>query len=558
MSETTIKDKSKEKQQQQQREIALKHAFYNAHNTTKGVEIQIDRLNILEILTENGFHRYDIDITNSSYMFIQVKKRVVSQVSITQIRDFWFNYLEQLKPYRYPTGKIDEESGENITISITPEMLINKFLGSIGNYLSDQILDRLQQPEDLEFNQDTKTEKFMYYSNGFVTINRTGVHFNPNYNELKKYIWHDQILSRQFNPEITTKQALNGVFGRFCFNICGQNPTRLTALKTLIGYSLHNFRDYKLKAVVLTDSFIGHDGEANGRTGKGVFAMALGYMLNNEENQSSKVYTNVNGKNWDIRDKHRYADANATTSLIHLEDIKAYFNIENLFNDITEGVIVDKKNEKPFRIQPKFIISTNKTLKIEGGSSKDRVLMFEFSDHYSKENSPEDEFKHWLFREWKNERANEWQLFDFFCCEAIQQFFINDSKPMEPEVINLGRRSLLEHTSQEFVNFMDYLHFNETTPQGTPKGTFIVPPPETVKEYDKKELYNKFLESYEDFKNDKRFNQAKFTKWLKKYAEEVDFLQPITEFDQRRSCGKDYITFKRQFNNQTDETTEEL
>lgn len=543
------KDKKKktektEAQKLEQRQIALKHSFYTAFYSAKGPEIQIDRLKLLELLTEKGFHRFDIDLTTGTYIFIQIKKRVVNQVSITQIRDFWFKYLEELPTYRYPTFKTNDE-GETEYLTITPEMLINKFLGSIGNYLSEQILDRLQQPEDLEFNRDTKHQKFIYYANGWVLIDNVGVHFNPDYSQLTKYIWHDQILNRNYNPKITTEQAANGVFARFCLNICNKDFNRLKALQTIIGYSLHNFRDYKLKALVLTDCFIGHDGEANGRTGKGVFAMALGYMLNNAENQASKVYCNVNGKNWDIRDKHRYADANATTSLVHLEDIKAYFNIENLFNDITEGVIVDKKNEKPFRIQPKFVISTNKTLKIEGGSSRDRVLMFEFSDHYSKENSPEDEFKHWLFREWINERANEWELFDQFCCTSIQQFFANNSKPIEPEVINLGRRSLLEHTSQDFVNFMDYYGFTENTPQETAKGSLLVPAPQTQKEYDKTELYNQFLESFPDFKNDKRFNRAKFTKWLKNYAEEVDFLHPITEFDQRRSNSKDFITFKR-------------
>jgi len=304
---------------------------------------------------------------------------------------------------------------------------------------------------------------------------------------------------------------------------------------------LHNYFDYKLKAPILTDAFISDDGDPNGRTGKGLISLGLKYMLNDYRNNFAKNYVSLNGKNFDHRDKHRYSEANNQTTLVHIEDLKAWTNIEDFFNDITEGVDVDEKNEKPYKIKAKILFSTNKTIKVNGDSAVDRTVFFELSDYYSSSFSPEDDFKHWFFKEW-NEK--QWQLFDFFMVKCVQ-IFLKEYKIITADTINLQRRTLLEHSSPDFVNFLDFYKFNDDDHKNKlPEGYYLLNGNIEL-EHDKKELFNSFLESYPEYARQKGFNQARFTKWIKLYAKTSELIQEIQKSDERRSSNKDYITFKK-------------
>lgn len=528
--------------EEKEAELAHQHCFYRPTLDKDGIlkDIIIDRVNLLELLKENGFYRYDLGM--DSYCFILVDAKKVKQVSTTFITDWWFRYIDSLEPYTWELPSKSEDGGE-IKVTVRSNAIKNKFLKALNSYFSDAILYRLTPADTIEFNTDTKTEKYIYYKNGFVLIQQNHWKFFDDYAKLDNHIWENQILNRDFNPD-RMYDYRTGDFCRFCFNVSGQNQSRFEALQTIIGYTLHHFREYKLKATILTDAQMSMDGEANGRTGKGIFVNGLGYMLNNKDNEDAKVYCQINGKGFDFTEKHRYQKADINTKLIHLEDVKAYFIIDNLFNDITEGVEVDKKNEKPFTVYPKFILSTNKTIKINGGSAKDRVIQFEFAEHYSKDYSPEKEFGRWLFTEWNK---TEWERFDAFMVQCVCAFFNNDLQVKEIEAINLNQRALIDHTSQEFVNYIDFYKFTDDDhKQGTKRGSYLVPAGLMEKEYSKKDLYNDFIESYPHFQKRKGFSQSKFTNWLRSYAENSDHLEPIDpKNDERRSNNIDYIIFRR-------------
>lgn len=520
---------------------ALKHAFYSIEPTDYGTikKININRLELLKVFKKEGFYRLDLDIETNAYTFVHIKNKIVRQISITTIRDYWFNYLESLEDYSHSFIHKTDREGNIIKVLVTSEDLTNKFLSSINSYLSEEMLKRLTPNDEIIFQKDLKESKNIYYNNGFVTITKKEIIFNKNYSELKNHIWDTQILNRAYNNKLTSSDALKSFFFKFLWNVSSKEQQRYNALQTMIGYLLHDYKDYKLKAPILTDAFLGESGEANGRTGKGVFSMGIKYMANDFNNDAAKGYVSISGKNFDINNKHRYSDANINTKTIHLEDIKQYTDIEDFFNDITEGIDVDKKGEKPYKIHSKLLFSSNKTVKIVGGSAKDRTVVFEFADHYSSNYSPQDEFGHWFFKEWS---VKEWQRYDYLMCQCIQQFFIAE-KMLTANTINLGYRTLLEHTSQEFVTFLDYYDFkDEDHNRGLHKGYYLTNG-EKSKEHNKKALYNSFLVNYPDYTKRKRFNQSRFTKWVKLYTENSKFLLPLTKEDQRRSNNKDYITF---------------
>ncbi len=522
-----------------------KHNFYDVKLDKDGrlKSINIDRVKLLELLMDNGFYRYDLTVDR--FCFVRVKDKKVQQISLTYITDWFFNYLDELPAYSWTLSKYNADGElDELEVTISNADLKNKFLMSMGSYFSETILSRLTPEQEIKFTGDTRKEKNVFYKNGFVRINKAGCHFNPDYSKLSHHVWENQILARNYNPA-RSREYQKAEFYQFCYNISGKRADRFKSLQTIIGYVLHSYNNYKMQATILTDAQIGTDGEANGRTGKGVFANGLGLMLNNSENKEAKVYCQVNGKGFDFNDKHKYSKADINTKLIHLEDVKAYFVFDNLFNDITENVTVDIKNEKPFNINPKILISTNKTIKINGASAEDRAIQFEFAEHYTQNYSPVDEFKKWFFTDWTNE---EWELFDAFMCQSISEFFANNVEVIDPPKINLTRRSLIEHTSQEFINFMDYYKFTDKDHHEgtTPISYYLIPAGKESHEYVKKELYNEFIESYPDMTKRKRFSQAKFTTWLRAYTAASDVLQSINpELDERRSSNKDYIVFRR-------------
>lgn len=530
----TKKDKAADRKNKE------KHAFYSISKDYKSIkDIVISKLDILGILRKNGFVRHSLNSNKNVY--IHVKNNIAEEVTTTQIWDFWFNYLDKLEPYTHKFYTKTDEEGEPTKIEITNTDLIEKFLGAVNIYLSETVLDRLtpEEDEEITFLKDTKNKKFIYYKNGFVTITKSGVEFTKDYSQMDGYIWNSQILDRLYNSKLSYSDSLNSYFYKFMFNISGQNPQRLKSLQTIIGYLCHDYFDYKLKSVILTDAFLSEDGEANGRTGKGLFNMGLKYMFQNL-NSDEVNYLQINGKTFDPKDEKKYGNANHNTKLIHLEDVKAYFNIEDMFNDVTDGALIRALYEKGFKQYVKFILSSNKSIRVIGSSAKDRTVMYEFAEHYNDSYSPQDEFNHWFFKEWN---TNEWQLFDVMMCHSIAEFF-KAGKIIEAETINLDRRVLLEHTSREFVTFLDYYRFNDDDhKENRMKGYFLTDGMPT-KEHNKKELYEDFTTSYPDYAKRRGFNQSRFTKWLKLYANNSDILQPLTEFDERRSNGKDYITFK--------------
>ncbi len=171
----------------------------------------------------------------------------------------------------------------------------------------------------------------------------------------------------------------------------------------------------KLFCTIFTDSRISEDGEANGRTGKTLIVRGLGNMLNTDERAT--VFVEVNGKDFDPKNKFKFSQCRLDTQLIHINDIFKNYDIDNSFNDITDGINVDKKNDKPFKIFAKMIFSTNKTILINGESSKDRVKVFEFADYYSSKFSPIMEFKQWFFDDWN---AMEYARFDRFMMVVLK------------------------------------------------------------------------------------------------------------------------------------------
>lgn len=451
------------------------------------------------ILESLGFQRYDID---NGHIYVKIQNRIVEEVSKTKIQDHFMDFLK----------KLPEKLGDDVT----REMLVEKFKSNPAVWFCENRFNFLTSDARIELSHDTKKDAFIYYRNGFVKCTPSGYELMK-YSELDGFIWKNQIKDRDFIKPRKQHLGLDdfGVYGKFIFNIAGANDERWRSICSIIGYNLHSYTDVKLKATVLTDSKISE--KPDGRTGKTLFCKALGEIRN---------YCEINGKQFNPNKDFKYQEAKIDTQIICINDVKNskrhQFDFEDMFNDITEGVVVEKKNQQPFTIHPKIIVTTNKTLDIEGASARDRAIEFEFSDHYSDKWNPFLEFGCWFFKDWTKD---EWQKFDNFMMFCICLYL--EKGIIDPPQINLHKRKLLDRTCSEFVDFMNDKYESGQIKLGT--------------EYDKKQLHDEFLEAHSDLKNTLWQYQRNFTNALKLWAL---YTPGIRDDVKERRSGKDlFITF---------------
>ena len=481
--------------------------FYDILSRKDGSRtIKINYLKLINLLKQMGYRRYDIG--KESFM-VRVKENVVEEVTEKNIIDDFETYLHDF-PDNLPDG-------------VLKESLLNKIYGGISTYFSKNILQRLTDHQIIEFSNHTRTEAFFYYRNGYTRVTKNGVELLP-YSSLDKKIWKNQILNRDFKL-IGDEEWNKCSFVQFVKNISNfwskrpdgkeniPDKNRYENFKNIMGYLMHGYFEGKLKAIVLTDSRISED--PSGRTGKTLIFKAMGHMLNSHKHAAT--FSEINGKDFEFGDRFKYQELGLDTKLVHLNDVKRNFPFEELFNDITEGIKRQRKNESPVVVNAKMGVSTNLTIRIHGDSAKDRSIEFELADYYSASVSPENEFGEWFFRDWNKA---QWNQFDNFMLHCVQCFFERGLR--RPKPINLMIRKLQEETCTEFVLWMDERRIGHED------------------EIDKKMYYEWFMREHTTEGFEKWLKQRTFTKWLQLYAE---FHGDFSHFKERRSNGRDLIVY---------------
>lgn len=510
------------------------HDFYSLDVTATGIfkGLKINKVKFVKRLMTLGFRRFEMNPKNYSY--IEIDKNRIIEVTPTLITDAFEKFINSLPDYEHEVV-IQNDMGESIKqVNVTPTMLQEKIYNGLDTYFNKSLLYRMIDNEEIVIKKDERHSKFFYYRNGFVEVTKNGYEFKD-YSQLTGFIWKNQILDRDFIKPDESESFIEKFFKRISGirdNETGEfifDAERFLSLKTITGYNLHSFTETKLFATLLTDAALGQDDEPNGRTGKTLWGKALGQMLN--ANKDSQVYVEINGKNFNPREENRYASAGLETSLIHINDLWRKFNIEALFNDITEGIEVKRLYMDKYTIHAKIVLSSNLSVQINGESAKDRVKIFEFSDYYNSQFNPSTEFGHWFFTDWD---AAEWSRFDLFMIRCCQQFF--EKGVFVANSINIEQRTLEEHTSTEFLVWIEEYIVTTVMPE------FMF---DEIYKAEKKELYNRFVNDYEDFKNP-NFKQKDFTKWVRKYSKSSRHILPIdARKDEKRHGGKDYFYFKK-------------
>ncbi len=466
---------------------------YNAKGENKG--IKIDHKAYIDLLFDMGYRRMDLE---RDFIFVKLHDGVLAEVTPVEIQDALISWVKDL-PYQLQDG-------------VTRDQLLEKIFKSPGVYFNPTKLSLLKPDVPLKINSDTKESAFFYFKNGFVKCSSEGYKLHP-YSQLSNFIGKNQIIDRDF--EILDRQGSTitglGVFAQFCFNISFQEQRRFDALRSLIGYCLHGYFDTKLKAVNLTDSKVSELNE--GRSGKSLLAKAIGKIRNS---------CDIPGKDFDPTKPFKYQQVDPTTQILHLNDVRRNFDFECLYNSITDGLVVERKSLQPFTVLVKILISSNRPLRVSGASSKDRVIEFELSDHYSEKYSPADEFGLWFFTDFD---IAEWSRFDNFMMSCVSFYLIHGLIEIEPR--NLNKRKLLQETGPEFVEFLTDSFENQT---------LIIDV-----EFEKHTVFESFLSEYPELRDHRLFRQlGYFSKCLKTW---VQFTDGLLRLDERKTGKLRYATF---------------
>lgn len=459
--------------------------------------IRINKDGVLKTLSEAGFFRFDDDEISGRY--VQIVNNRAKEANIPTMKSWFLDQVDKLPDIDHRWNLAD---GAEVGHVITSLDIREKMLDSIEAVFKAALMECLPVLSK-SFHQDTRYQKFFYFQNCWIEVTATGVAIHD-YKDLEGVIWEEQIIQRTFRLE----KDLAGCVALQFFNCVAEgsrNPRetkRRKALETVTGYLMHHFFEGKLKAIIFTDSTISDDMEPNGRSGKTLYSYILSHILNPQIGKVEKsVFVQISGRRIDYKKDTVYSKCTLNTRVINLNDLYNNFDVEQIFTDITEGVDVRSLYKNSITIKAKFLLSTNKSIRISGDSAKDRAMVFEFTNYFNASHSPEREFKHWFFTDWDQE---QWSLYDNYMVKCAQEYL--SCGLVRPSDINLAEKSFRDHTCREFVRWVKF-YFDERNPVSI--------------EQSKKLAFASFIENYPDY-NNRNFTQRRFTSWLRVYAETIN------------------------------------
>jgi hypothetical protein len=410
----------------------------------------------------NNIMKYYPESGQETFIFVSKNNNLIEATNRDKIKDF---VLKDLK-YRPNIGYAPFDF-----MSINTKFFSNEFLNMIESV-------------DIQIKKDTSDKCFLYYKNCVVEV---GVNYTKviDYIDMDKCVWKDSVIDRDF----TEYDHHGGEFRSFIWYISGEDKHSYNCFKSAIGYLLHSYKTQAdNKAIILNDEMISD--EPNGRSGKGVFFNGIKQL---------KKLVSLNGKKLDLNSQFAFQTVKADCQVLVFDDVKRNFPFEDLFSIITEGLEIEYKGQGAIKLpvtkSPKIVITTNYTIKGQGGSFDARKHELELSSHFNSSYSPRDKFGHMLFDDWSND---EWCKFDNFMIQCIQYYLEFGLQKQVHK--NLEVRKYIGETCQDFY---DWTQDGAIQPE--------------IRYYNN-ETFNKFTSEFPDhLKNNLRIKT--FKKWVKTYAE---------------------------------------
>lgn len=472
--------------------------FFKFQVKKKGENISVNLTgisikNILEFIETAGFKKRYLPDSNE-YLMVKVKDNVMREVTPDIIKVE--TYQEMLKHEQIYIFIEGSEDSENFDFIFHTDLLQTIYLQSQHLVFNKNLLELMSEFTVPELRDADDTSYFLF-ENCIVQVENTSHKLVP-YSGLigmNKCVWKSHIKQRVYNEY---KGYEIGVFERFIRNVSNDELSRFNAFKSAIGYLLHCRNGQHMgQAVVCYDEAPTDRKNPQGGTGKGLFASGIAQM---------REVAEIDGKHFKSDDKFRFQTVDITSQVVVIDDLHKDCSFDTFFSCLTSGFTIEKKNTPTIKIKPKdspkLLFSMN-TMVVGGGTSNlRRMFVIEFSDYYSKkiktgaEKPIEDEHGGIMFseRDWND---LEWDKFTNFMIGCVSFYLDNGLQPYE--LINVATNTLIQTTSEDFVEWIDEQNFVI--------GTY----------YRTKVLFEEFKTRYYGIDSD--YKQRTFTNNLGKYAQ---------------------------------------
>lgn len=380
---------------------------------------------------------------------------------------------------------------------------------------------------EFDLNHDDNNNFYMYLQDYYIHVTKDKVEKLP-YSELKKPIFERSIKKKVKIDILKQSDYMGCEWDMFLRHTCTPSRglevdgERYLALKRTIGYLLLKYKSPTLsKAVILSEDNI--DDNPSGRTGKGLIASSLNYVID------MKL---INGKTFRSDDRFAFQDVLDFHNLIYIDDVESNFKFEMLFSQLTDGFTSEAKNagrrQRPSTLSPKMLISTNKNiLPATSSSFRARAHEMELYCYYNADWTPEIEFGHLLLSDW--DKA-EWDRFYNFYFHCIQEFFLHGLTKYSSNTLKIKKITKL--CNADGYNFINDKIQNELERNNE----FVVP---------KIQLRTEMIDMAD--LSERSFSQTKLTKILQEYCnmQDLEFSSRVRNHE-RVACYK--ISNKDYFN----------
>jgi len=474
---------------------ALPFQFWTEYWNNKKMNYNLSNTRLYHFLKYMGFGRYEDPNIKEGFIYIKKEGSVVKVLHPYEIENYVHSFLEDrqmppdLRDYIYKSNQLGERSLSKlpkVTIDFTRADRHTQYLfftkkvwkitgteikefkqGEVDNYVwEDKVIDfNIKKEEGPQFKITKDAEEnfdieILKKDNPFLNylINASRVHWRKELEE-----------SFEDRPEKEAEQY----FLENQFSIQGE---RLSEDETYeqkvhlinkiysIGYLLHTYKDDSRPwCLFVMDNKISETGESHGGSGKSVGFGNMNHIL------KRRFY--IKGRDPKVtQNDFIYHGVTEDTDFILIDDANQYLDFGFFYSEITGSLKVNPKNGQPYEIpfskSPKFVITSNFTIKDDGPSTARRLLFCSFSDYYHENKDGEykqtrniaDDFGgRNLFRDFTEA---EWNAFYNFCAQCIQ-FYLSHPGKINPPMDNVTKRSLRAEMGDAFEGWADSFFANK-------------------------------------------------------------------------------------------------
>lgn len=337
-----------------------------------------------------------------------------------EIENDKYKFYKKEGPFIFETGK--QKILENLSLNLVDEKeeFNNCFIKNLGTLNQNGFFGSLNSFNKDMLTRDEKNKSFLFFKNCFVEISKDNIIPKKYTNEFvlrneNQYatINRDFDINKFKSSLIENKESIvYKFFSNITKDVDGENnPERFESFKTIVGYYLYSHKDVINSICYSFTDFNQNNLGGNGGTGKSLTANIINCYRNAIDIDCKSI-----GKE---NERFIFSNVKDTDNIVILNDLSFNFDINILFNAVTNTFTIESKNKNtlsiPFSKSPKLLITNNKAISIPNESSYVRRFKeFEFSNWYSKDFTPFTDFKKRIIEEFNEQ--------DWFDCDM---FFIN-------------------------------------------------------------------------------------------------------------------------------------